>query len=212
MKKTSMLTTHHWQTWVTNTINLSNHILISLSTICHNPSNSFLTPHSPTWRSSSFFKRAFELRRLQIACHNTQYSTPYVLAIIHITRKGGPILETFNIINHYPWIFHISPTYTGLTRSTPLPGRSTYILKTNTLSSDCPVHLLSLTYLKHRWSLSAMILFVVPIPQRTKRFKPNTKLRQFGETRELNISMTTSNDEPPRVMFIAIWWRFYKVL
>ena len=74
------------------------------------------------------------------------------------------------------------PTYILFTRSTPLLGRSTNILKTNTLSFDCPGNRQPWTNLKK----SDIILSIVFIQRRKKCFDPNTKFRKEGKINLLN--------------------------
>src|SRR6202048_5118022 len=130
----------------------------------------------------------------QHAMVNTlQYRLSYTWQAIVV--QSFKRLTWSNIIHE----FSISPPICiFFTSSTPLPGRSTDILKTNTLSFDCPGNRLPWTNLKAEWSLSAIILSIVPIPLRKKRFDPDTKLRQFEDAGVLNLSMTTSKDEPTK--------------
>ena len=95
------------------------------------------------------------------------------------------------------------------TRSTPLPGRLTYILKTNTRRQPKDKNLF---VIRLPWELVIMDIFetwmflqyhiisIVPIPLRTNCSKPYTKLQQFGKVRVFNLFIPTSNDESTK------WW------
>ena len=93
------------------------------------------------------------------------------------------------MVKYNPYILHVP------TDLHPFNKLHTTTLKTNTLSFDCPG---KSTTMDKPQSLSAIILSIVSIPLRKKRFDPNTKLQQFGDARVLNLSMTTSKDEPTK--------------
>lgn len=115
-----------------------------------------------------------------------------ILAIVPMSCQGGPFFQTLDMVKHYPRILHV--TFDLHT----LLGRFTDIVKTNILSLKWPRNLLPWTYLKLEWSLSAIILSIVPISLWTKCFETNTKSRQFGEAKVVKLSMTTSRNKHAR--------------
>jgi hypothetical protein len=86
-----------------------------------------------------------------------QYRLSYTRQVIVI--RSFERLTLSNIIHEFSMS---PPTYILFTSSTPLLGRSTNILKTNTLSFDCPENRLPWTNLKE----SDIILSIVPIQLR----------------------------------------------
>ena len=199
MEKTSALATHHWQSWITFTIYFSDRNPIGLHIVRHKTFEIHVQHlHFPPWQSSNFLRREFELCSLQIVCHNTQWSTHTILVIVHMIYEGGPVLEMFDMVNHYPWIFHISSNKHMLNKIYTTPLKVYKHFKAKYFVFGLARNLLQWMYLKLVWYLSAIILSINFIPLQTKCLEPQKKLQQFGEARVLNLFMTTSKNQHAR--------------
>ena len=106
MKKTNALTIHHWQTWVTITINLSHNIPICFNIVCCETREVY-TWHTIVYNSSiQVFPK--QCRSILILHVTTRYCKHLALiTTIHMTCHCCPVSQPFDMVNHYPQILHV---------------------------------------------------------------------------------------------------------
>jgi hypothetical protein len=135
VEETSALSVLHGDLWITAAIDDSDSIPMGLCTVCH---------------------EAFEVGILDaVLCHEIVQFSPHdtldlgvlrlhvtygdghdlaIHCIVHVTRHCGPLFNTLDMVKHEQAFSRSPPGCMRLTRSTPLQGPSSNILKTYTFS------------------------------------------------------------------------------
>jgi hypothetical protein len=107
MEKACAFMINHWHTEVIASVDLPKHIPISLGTICLGTFEAYLSHFILHHDQIQVFPQkdlGCTILWLHVTTCNYQHLTTLVA---HLTRQGGPILQTFHVVIYYPWIFYV---------------------------------------------------------------------------------------------------------